>query len=75
MTEDPASKRSISLPQSLLEAAEERARLFGYRKFSHYVQALIEADIRSESKEHVRTISSTLKRIIEKAKRPRKTKQ
>ena len=38
-------KRSISAERDLFTAADARAARLRYKKFSHYVQALIEADV------------------------------
>lgn len=40
-----AEKRSFSAGRELLKQADERVRQFRYKKFSHYISALIEADV------------------------------
>jgi hypothetical protein len=44
MSDAEGVKKSVSMPADLFEQAEGRARQLRYRKFSHYVQALIEDD-------------------------------
>jgi Arc/MetJ family transcription regulator len=50
------AKVSISLDDELLQKAVARQKAFKYRKFSHYVTAAIEAELRSGATEHVRPI-------------------
>jgi hypothetical protein len=58
-----ASKKSFSLPDTMLKAAIDRQKQFGYATFSDYLQAVIQADLRERPDEHVR---------VTKAPRPRK---
>jgi Arc/MetJ-type ribon-helix-helix transcriptional regulator len=48
------TKRSISMPKDLFDAAKARLKRLRYAKLSHYVQFLIERDI-EENRDHVRT--------------------
>lgn len=46
-------KRSVSAPQALMDQANARAEALGYTSFSHYVQALMRADVLRRT-QHVR---------------------
>jgi hypothetical protein len=37
--------RSFSGPEDLIRASEERAKALGYKKYSQYLQALVEFDL------------------------------
>jgi heme-binding NEAT domain protein len=56
--EEGSHKVSISMPAELYEQAVKRQVGFRYKKFSGYIQYLIERDVQSHSKVHVRTLSS-----------------
>lgn len=51
-----AKKASISMPEDLWQEAKRRQKLFNYKKFSHYVEACIRAEIQSRATEHIRKI-------------------
>ena len=43
------ARHTISLPPDVAEMATKRMKLFGYDKFSHYIEQLIRADYASRS--------------------------